>query len=68
MTMKPYIQTITDKQLFRLFCRLMERFNLATAGGGRFGTDLVTMRIVEPGYYADYVRLRHEATRRKESQ
>ena len=66
--MAPYLQTITDKQLVRLFCRLMERFNLATAGGGRFGTDLVTMRIVEPGYYADYVRLRREAKRRKESQ
>jgi hypothetical protein len=66
--MQPYLQTITDKQLLRLFCRLMERFTLATAGGGRFGTDLVTMRIVEPGYYADYIRLRHEAKRRKDAQ
>jgi hypothetical protein len=63
-----YLETITDKQLLRLFCRLMERFNVATAGGGLFGADLVTMRIVEPGYYADYVRLRREAQRRRKSQ
>ena len=59
------IQSLTDKQLLRLFSRILDRIQSASSGGSAFGIDLRTLNVVRPDLAASYRIVRDESWRRK---
>ena len=61
--MMNYLETLSDKGLFRLYNRLLQRIHSAF-DGDMFGIDLRTLGIISPGFYSAYVMVNAERIRR----
>lgn len=58
------LRDLTDKQLVRLYNRILERIQARFVGGRSFGVDVPTLRYCEPGLYLAYRMVRDEGRRR----
>lgn len=63
--MNNYLASLSENQLERLYRKLYARIERAFAGGTRYGIDLPTLRMCEPGYYSDFMRIKREMIRRE---
>lgn len=61
-----YLETLTDKQLIRLWNKVLAKINQQFVGGRSFGIDLPTLRTVCPEWYEAYMVLRREGKRRRD--
>ena len=59
-----FIQSLTDKQLLRLFNRILDRINSEFRGGGCFGIGLPTLHACYPEMAESYRIVRAEGRRR----
>lgn len=61
-----YLETLTDKQLIRLWNKVLAKINQQFAGGRSFGIDLPTLWAVCPEWAKVYLTLRQEGKRRRD--
>jgi hypothetical protein len=63
----PFLATLTDTQLFRLWNRILTRIDLFFSGGGLYGVDMPTLCAVNPPLARAYLMIRAECRRRNDS-
>jgi len=58
------LRTMSDEHLCRLFRKIIDKINRRFGGGTRYGVDLPTLAMCEPGLWYCYMVVRTEGSRR----